>query len=392
MRQDNQFVCANCFDDCGLADFIRANVIAQECTFCGGRAESPIAADLDEVVEHIKICLCTEYDDAANQLPYEGREGGYWGAHWDTEELLRYEVELDFPRDNYDFLCDEIVRRLGDQEWCEIDAFGLNDEETARYSWDRFCDVIMHHRRFFFLEFERDPNDPQVYSPGEVLKRIFEDAQDIGLFKTVPEGTQLFRARWKRPNTSIETALELGPPPQDEATQSNRMSPPGIVMFYACDEEETALKETATKPGQFVVGRFETLRSARVLDLTAIPPVPSLFEPISDSTTVRPRKVLKFLRHIARQISRPIERDDRMHVEYLATQVVTEYVRSQLTWEDAYVDGIKYPSSVHPGHASYVIFATQDNLFVDPTNSSLQDTWLKLVGSSHRSVNLTVDN
>ena len=46
------------------------------------------------------------------------------------------------------------------------------------------------------------------------------------------------------------------------------MSAPGIVMFYACDEINTALLEVAQGPGSFAVGRWRTLMPAIVLDLT----------------------------------------------------------------------------------------------------------------------------
>ena len=59
-------------------------------------------------------------------------------------------------------------------------------------------------------------------------------------------------------------------------------------MFYGCDYPETALRETAKQPGQFAVGCFRTLRPTVVMDLTDIPPVPSIFEVISDSSDFRP--------------------------------------------------------------------------------------------------------
>ena len=138
-------------------------------------------------------------------------------------------------------------------------------------------------------------------------------------------------------------------------------------MFYGGDDEETALRETFSCPGYYAVGRFETLRPAVLLDLTAIRPIPSLFEPIPDSSEESPRRVLKFLRHVAEQVSIPIERDGKEHVEYVPTQVVTEFVRDQLTWDNSQVDGIKYFSSVHKGHASYVLFGDQSNVLSTPT-------------------------
>ena len=162
------------------------------------------------------------------------------------------------------------------------------------------------------------------------------------------------------------------------------MSPAGIPMFYAGDEADTALEETASEPGRFAVGRFETIRDAMVLDLTAIPELPSLFEPISEDAGTPPRRILKFLRFIASQISRPIERDDRVHIEYVPTQVITEFVRSRRLPDGRLVDGIKYRSSVRPGYTSYVLFATQDNLLLEENLEPTQSRWLRLAEVEHR--------
>ena len=96
----------------------------------------------------------------------------------------------------------------------------------------------MQERRFFFLNSDRDPDDPEVYSPGEVLRAIFDYAQHMDLFIEIPSGTGLVRARLEGCKPNLETAEELGPPPAEKAKQSNRMSPAGVPMFYGCEEEE----------------------------------------------------------------------------------------------------------------------------------------------------------
>ena len=36
---------------------------------------------------------------------------------------------------------------------------------------------------------------------------------------------------------------------------------------------------------------------------------------------------MEFLHDFSKEVSRPIERDDRIHIEYLPTQAFTEYIR-----------------------------------------------------------------
>ena len=155
-------------------------------------------------------------------------------------------------------------------------------------------------------------------------------------------------------------------------------------MFYGCDDEETALRETASGPGNFAIGEFEVTRPAVLLDLTDIPEVPSLFEPVPDFVEVLPRRDLRFLHHVAREVSRQIDRSNRVHVDYVPTQVVTEFVRTMVTWQGSRIDGIKYASSVHPMHSSYVLFADQSNVVGTPTRRVVEDRWLNLVGVRRR--------
>ena len=384
MHQEEKFVCVSCFEEPALVRFVKKNAVAKECSFCSAKASVPIAASIDTVAEHFIKSLFREYDLAVNVLGWIGSEGGWIGTSWYAEELAIDVIELEFPQENQDLLLPHLFGEYIEQDWCEENAYGLNNQQLARYSWEHFCKVVMHERRFFFLRNDGNSYEPDVYSPGDVLRTIFEYAQQMDLFKEMPSGARLVRARREGRKPHLETPEELGPPPSDKANQSNRMSPAGVPMFYGCDDEDTALKETASGPGYFAVGRFETLRPATLLDLTAIPAIPSLFDPVPDSTEVPPRKALMFLHHVAREVSRPIERDDRVHVDYVPTQVVTEFVRDQLTRGNSRVDGIKYFSSVHQGHVSYVLFADQSNVLSTPESRWSEDHWLKLSETKHK--------
>ena len=383
---EEQFVCVNCFEDPGLVRFIKANVASRECSFCLNAGKLPIASPIDEVSDHLLKCLFTEYSLANDELGWIGSEGGWIGSHWDSHELCYEVLELEFPQENSDQLLPHLFGEYFDQEWCVVNPYGLNDDETARYSWEYFREVTMHQRRFFFLSYGSDTDEPDIYRPGEVLRTIFDYAQEYDLFEDIPLGTLLYRARFEGPEVHLETPEELGPPPRDSANQSNRMSPAGIPMFYGSDNEETSIKETSSGPGYYAVGKFETLRRATLLDISRIPPVPSLFDPIPERLEFRPRRVLKFLHHVAEQVSIPIERDDRVHVDYVPTQIVTEFIRDQLTWGKWSIDGIKYSSSVHPGHVSYVLFANQGNVHGTSAQNYPEDRWLKLVSVKHHKI------
>ena len=343
LTSPNQFVCGDCIDNNGIRNFISANAAAYHCSFCRGASDEFIAAPLDDVGEYINRCLRDEYGDASDGLlPWDSEEKEFFGPNWDSEELLADVIELDLPNDDQNStLFRKLVGYLDDIAWCERNGLGLTDREYAQYNWARFCEVVMHQRRFFFLDYGPDPYEPEVYEPGYVLRDIFAFANDTGLFKVLPAGTHLYRARREQDGARLETPEELGPPPEKVAVQANRMSPPGIVMFYACDDLETALSETDEEPGLFAVGRWKLLRPAAVLDLTNTPDVPVLFEYDPASGKYLSRRALTFLHHVAEQMAQPVERDDRVHVDYVPTQVVTEFLRSRVRWLGNRIDGIR---------------------------------------------------
>ena len=391
MTNSNKFVCGDCIDNDGIRAFISANAAANRCSFCRSTSDGPVAAPLDGVGDYINRCLREEYGDALVELPWDKEKREYIGSNWDSTELLAHVVGLGLPNDDGNVLLNKLVECLDDITWCEWNGLGLTDSEYAQCNWEYFCDVVMHKRRFFFLDYGPHPYEPEVYDPGHVLGELFAFATDAGLFKVLPAGILLYRARWERDGARLETPQKLGPPPENVAVQANRMSPPGVVMFYASDDIETALLEAAQEPGTFAVGCWKLLRPISVLDLTNIPAVPDLFEYDPRSGQFLPRRPLTFLHHVAEQMSQPVARDDRVHVDYVPTQVVTEFLRSRVRWQGSLIDGIMYGSSVQPGRASYALFATQNHIVGGSSGSQSGDPpWLEMADVSHRSVELSV--
>ncbi|MGO9361413.1 MAG: HEPN-associated N-terminal domain-containing protein [Xanthobacteraceae bacterium] len=386
----SEFVCGSCFSDEGLQAFCAQHAESEECDFCGATHTEAIAAPLDDVIEHISACVHNHYDDPANAgLPYESAEGGYQGPLYETYEVFEA-LGLEFPRDEDGKLQAAIENGLENDLWTDTDPFGLSDDEKLHFSWNSFCRLIKHERRFFFLDQGETPtlgSGDELFGPAEILKVIFSFAESEGAFVELPAGTHLYRARHQPSGKRYATAGTLGPPPLEHAIKTNRMSPPGIVMTYASQHCDTALAETADEPGIFAVGEFVTERAALILDLTRLPDVPSVFSELPDTNEYDPRPRLNFLHHVSREISKPIARDDRVHVEYVPTQVVTEYVRSAIQIKGRQVEGIRYASSRSSAQTALVLFADQANLVFEkgerPEFYHLGgDRWLRLLAAS----------
>ena len=325
------------------------------CHFCGRKDAATMP--LDDVVEFIAERVETFYGRAGDQLPYESREGGYQGWHIDSYDMIQDQLGMDFPRENSGrALFRAIVDGIGDDIWCEYDWLTLEPDQSLRFSWDRFCDIVKHRRRFFFHDIgASNGRDPDTRSPYEFLETVCEHAEVAELILELPAGKSLYRARPRKPRRPFVSPKDLGPPPDDLATQSNRMNPPGISMFYGADRRKLAVAEIRNSMAS--VGRFVTLRPIRILDLANLPEVPGFF-----STAYRmERSVLRFLSDFAELIIQPVDRNDRINVDYIPTQVFTEFIRD-FHFKAGKIDGLRYRSATGENGTNYVLFAGQKDV------------------------------
>ncbi|MEL7738583.1 HEPN-associated N-terminal domain-containing protein [Citromicrobium bathyomarinum] len=381
LHQGNQRVCSSCFEDPDLREFIRSANVYSECDFCGARRAKTEA--LEEVVALISGRVDQFFGRAVDQLPYESAEGGYQDSNWDTYDLLTDYIGLELPRDRNDALLHAIADGLGDEAWCAYDWTQLEYDESLSFSWRQFSEIVMHRRRFFFHNIDdTGGGDPDSRSPFQLLDEIANLAKSYGCIKNVNAGSNYYRARPRMKGEHHETPEELGPPPERLALQANRMNPPGIPMFYVADRKTLALREINSQ--RCSLATFQSLKNISVLDLCDLPPIPGFFSDASRRNT----QLISFLHDFSRQISRPVPRDERVHVDYLPTQVFTEYLRD-FEFDGSKISGIRYPTS-HPSRGSnFVFFTTQDGIeqddYGDPFFFSPRDPLFRLTKVEQRS-------
>ncbi|WP_348771937.1 HEPN-associated N-terminal domain-containing protein [Burkholderia sp. Tr-862] len=337
-------VCSSCFSDHDLRAWVRNQDGPRGCCVCN-KFDSP-TAEFHKIVNRIEECLRRYYGRAVDQLGYCSAEGGYLGEHWDSWDMLA-KVGLDFPRDYSGRLNSAIAGAMIDEPWCDFDVGALDLDHALWSSWESFCSTVKHERRFFFHASGRDDQDS--FTPASLLSSIAHASEDLGLITEIPPGLGFWRARPDLQKGQRVGASNFGPPPAHLARQSNRMNPAGIPMLYLASSQATALKETRTE--QAKVGRWRTARSIRILDLRRLPPVPGVF---SDSARA-PALTLKFLHDFADDIMKPVARDEQVHIDYLPSQVVTEFMRDH-SFKAGALDGIAYRSTVHRGGWNLALF------------------------------------
>jgi len=350
-----RLICCGCVDDPDLRSFIETAGREDACTFCDDA--DCVTANFSDLAEFIKSKLEYNYAYAGDELPHDPEsESGYFGRTRDTYDLLFDTLGVDLPRDKLGTLRRALVSEIGDHVWCDLHWQRLNEDERLFYSWDRFCDIVKRQRRFFFQDIgASDGTDIDLRSPTEFLAEVCNLAQQLELLIELPAGFETYRARMREPNEFHTSSASLGPPPYELALQSNRMNPAGISMYYASDCEKTAIAETRA---QFIsVGRFETLRPIRILDLANLKPAPGFF-----SAAVREDRLThQFLRSFVSIISEPVMRNNRVNVDYIPTQVFTEFLRD-FDFKEGKIDGLSYRSATGVIGTNFVLFAGPEDV------------------------------
>ncbi len=372
-------ICADCFDDEGLKRFVADNLEEQVCTVCGRHSEVPIAAPANAVLEFFMEKINQHYEDPNNSVPWEG---GWQARTYNMYDLLYDQLNEIGPSETLDWLDS---RLKGDREYVDRNWDILKPSEALEFSWKAFAESVKHVTRFlFFSKTEADGSgEPNMVPPEDMLEALGAVIRDAELVHTLPTGSKLYRARGHKEGAVHASAEALGAQPLQYAKTAGRMNAPGIVVFYVAEEMETAIAEATGGQGAFSIGTFETLREVTIVDLTRLPPVPSIFED-------GPRDSLLFLRQFAREVSQPFEPDAEIHIEYVPTQVVSEFLRHRFRGKDGEpIRGVVYGSAKRPGSKNVALFieaAEVEGVKVESWRR--KDAVVRLLSSKEGSANL----
>jgi hypothetical protein len=319
-----KFVCMQCILDDYLKDVVESYAKSTHCDYCGviSANGSQHAASIDVIIEHVVSALWFKYNDPAAELPYESAETGFQGRLYSTEDLLG---DLAITDDGH--LLDDICKSIDQTEWCDRDYFSPPREDILIGSWQEFSDTVKSKVRYLFLLPSEESRVSQEHkTPARTLLEVSKALVHTDSFRTLKAGSSVYRARTHSQGKAPSCARELGPPLPREARNSNRLSPAGIPVFYGALDRDTARAEAAassTGRSHITSGRFELRGDLTVIDLASDRVLPSIFD--------EERRDLLwktwFLREFVKDVSKPIKKDGAEHIDYVPTQIFTEYLR-----------------------------------------------------------------
>jgi hypothetical protein len=371
-------ICPDCLENPALKELAADNLDEDECDYCGREGEN-VAVDTDVVMTRIGESFHSEYRDPVHELPYDSGEGGYQGDWFHTYDLLdRLGEEIGVQE-----FVDDMIQAFGLQGWCERDYFTLRADQALSFSWQRFGKLVKEDSRYLFLERREDDEyrEQHEVEPADMLRKLGELVVETDLIRELEPGTRIYRARDHGLGVAYDRAVDLGTAPR-EAAFANRMSPAGIPLFYGAFDADTAVREAWAGPAPdhelVSVGRFANSAPLRVIDLASLPPIPSIFD--EDLRHLRPP--LWFLFEFSGRISAPVRtaaRSEAEMVEYVPTQIVSEYLRTTFArdYGEAAVHGLLYRSAAHEGGICCALFIAREDC-VD-ADSGQEGGWPVLV-------------
>ena len=364
--RDDDNVCHRCISDPYLREMVRSQASEFECSFCGWHTRKvPNSIPFNALMEVIGAAIEKYYDRAVNCLGLDDEsESGYAGVTYDSDDLVRDEIRT--PSENGEVIR-TIIDSLGDEIWCDQDPYGLSEGDRYAFGWEAFCNTVKHRIRYFFdSQIERRVDDDGIPVP-EMLDELREVINEAGLISELPPGAQLYRVRVHRRGERCTDWRALGSPPP-ELSVSNRMSAAGISAFYAAMDSSTAKAEAsanlaATDGLLLTCATWTATRPLKVLNLARLPEIPSFYEHERYD-----RDRILFLWKFIESITEPVQHDGREHVEYVPSQIVTEYFRHRYRLDGGTaLNGIVYPSAQRKRGKSVIVFASQDDLDPDPS-------------------------
>ena len=346
----SHLVCRDCIGNKSLKEHISKNGFMSTCHYCGKRRK---VVELEDLMDIIMSGIRFQYEDAENYI----FDNEYSCNTYTTDELIRWELSDELQIENEDLVHD-ICDTVCDRVWCEVDPYAERKYETELYSWHSFCDLVKYKMRYVFYKGKNVVKDYDLSNPVDILETIDAYVQLLKLIKRVPVNTKIYRGRLHNKNEVLDNCNEFGPPPIEYA-KANRMSAEGISLFYAAYDEETVLKEIDNDGSEnATIASFKVKRPLTVLDLSKLKnmKLPSIF----DEKERRKRSSIIFLKSFAEEISKKV--DKLPSIEYIPTQIVTEYFRYVFKSEKyGDIDGIVYNSSQNEKGYCIVLFMDYDS-------------------------------
>jgi hypothetical protein len=312
------------------------------CIVCGRSEASPV--DLDELCDCVFDVIWHYRRRAIDELFLDPETESRYALP-DRFVALTAEVLVDlFDGALDDELLEHLASVFEPEYWFDPGVLWFEGAELHLESWSGFRALARANQPGLDPLLVGQFDDPawsheaaDGFRPSQVLGQVLSVIDELDVVTEFPMETEWFRAVHVPIGEDV-TAGRLGTAPA-ACSSENRMNRTGEPMFYGAADTATVLAEIGPAPAgqRTLVSVWTPPRPLRVLELVKGKgrQLPDLYDLEQAGTRWR----LQFLAGFADDVSQRVDPDKR--IEYRATQLLMEYLRSRVTG----LDGIIYRSS-----------------------------------------------
>lgn len=312
-------VCANCFNDEEIKQFIITSSSATATCDCCGQTSAVV--DLNELSDFFIefLGLFVQEDAGTDLVELIRKDWNLFSSKSCAENILSAIIN----KEHIGFTISDKVAYTGEIQEC----FSV---------WEKLKSEVQEEKRYFT---DLGTFNWEVYiAPNARIK----------------EGSILYRGRITPDGRKKLKTKEMGCPPKEKAT-AGRANPLGIPYLYLCNKIETTFYEIrAVYLDRISIGKFIVVRDLNIVDFSN---KINLFYTYSGAeTNVGLREIVKrkiLFDKISTDLSKPLRRFDT-EIEYVPTQLICEYCKQNGA------DGIRFNSSLHQGGTNVVLFNSMD--------------------------------
>ncbi len=371
-----EWVCSSCLGKNEyFSKYIKSKNEKRKCAYC---KTTKNVASFEYICDCVRFALGRYFSNADENSPRDWETKEFLETPYSVSEVIQeLFMEDSSLSDCRQEVIDDLIGKLDDEQpLCRKYWRGDDPDDVLSRSWGSFCDLIKYRKRFCYNLHDKPLDEFFDIPPDQILDQILDVVLIPDLIRIFKKNTPvIFRAR-QTGGEIVEERTALGSPPISSAYAS-RMNPTGIPHFYGAFDLKTALKEVMPLKSEtkFIsYGEWNVIDSLVLLDFTFLPPLPSIF----DIDRASMRDAYGFLRSFLNDIAQKVEHDGREHIDYIPTQIVSEYFRSKIEK----LDGIVYKSVRNEGKC-LVLFPHHDPKRGKPEDERLhfKSTSFLMVGS-----------
>lgn len=350
----DKMICINCVQDKYLAKLVLENAKSNRCSYCKKKFRSNKATTYNFIMKVIYQAIFKYYADAQDlSLPHDEGE-------WVVESKSLEDIFFQFNPGWDDVFSSDLLNSAdpflylvphSNNDWLEFP-----ESEALKWSWDSFKDQILYKTRYLFLNEPIDEfGDRQIIPVSMMLNVLATICTEFNLITKIPKGNLFYRVRINTIDQSFDKFEEMGVAPQKIAS-AGRMNPSGIPYFYIANTPNTAMLEVIKDNEHWHCAKFELTKDIDVIDFSNLPEIPSIF----DHAKYKYRQQIIFLHDLVEDMSKPILENTQDQIDYIPTQVVSEFFRHRFKPE---IKGIKYKSVKSPKGLNIAFFeSVNENL------------------------------